>query len=95
MKPWYVYMIRCSDASLYTGVTTNIDRRFKEHQESKKGSKYARAKIPLRVVYIEICASRSEAQIREAQLKKFTKEQKEALVKAQVKTTPQKRRKTA
>jgi putative endonuclease len=81
MKPWYVYMIRCSDASLYTGVTTNIERRFKEHQESKKGSKYARAKIPLRVVYDETHNSRSEAQIREAQIKKMTKVEKEALLK--------------
>lgn len=79
---WFVYMIRCSDNSLYTGVTTNIERRFKEHQESKKGSKYARAKIPLRVVYQETHPNRSEAQIREAQLKKYTKTEKEKLVKS-------------
>jgi putative endonuclease len=77
---WYVYMIRCSDGSLYTGVTTNIERRFKEHQESPKGSKYARAKIPLRVVYEETCASRSEAQVREHQIKKLSKKEKETLV---------------
>lgn len=82
MSPWYVYMIRCSDASLYAGVTTNVERRFKEHQESKKGSKYARAKIPLRVVYTENCENRSEAQKREAVLKKMKKEEKEALVKS-------------
>lgn len=82
MSDWYVYMIRCSDASLYAGVTTDVERRFKEHKESKKGSKYARAKIPLNVVYIERHANRSEAQIREAQLKKLKKEEKEALVKA-------------
>lgn len=95
MKPWYVYMIRCSDASLYTGVTTDIARRFKEHQESKKGSKYARAKIPLRVVYQETHKSRSEAQIREAQLKKLDKKEKELLVKNQTKVTPKKTRKKA
>lgn len=82
-QKWYTYMIRCSDNSLYTGVTTNIERRFKEHQESKKGSKYARAKIPLRVVYQETHPNRSEAQIREAQLKKLTKAEKEKLVKSQ------------
>lgn len=80
MKEWYVYMIRCSDASLYTGVTTNVERRFKEHQESKKGSKYARAKIPLRVVHIETYATRSEAQVREHQIKKLTKKEKECLI---------------
>jgi putative endonuclease len=82
---WYVYMIRCSDASLYTGVTTDITRRFKEHQESKKGSKYTRAKIPLKVVYEEKHGSRSEAQIREAQLKKLEKKEKEVLVTSQIK----------
>lgn len=77
---WCVYMIRCSDASLYTGVTTDIDRRFSEHKEGKVGAKYTRAKIALHVAYVEPCASRSEAQIREAQIKKLSKEEKEALV---------------
>ncbi len=79
-RTWFVYMIRCSDGSLYTGVTTDVARRFKEHQESKKGSKYARAKIPLRVVYEEIHNSRSEAQIREAAIKRLSKPEKEALM---------------
>ena len=78
---WYAYMIRCSDGSLYAGVTTDVERRFKEHKESKKGSKYARAKIPLRVVYVEPCSTRSNAQKREAVLKKMKKEEKELLVK--------------
>ncbi len=85
---WFVYMIRCSDASLYAGVTTDVERRFKEHKEGKKGSKYARAKIPLRVVYVEACASRSEAQIKEAKFKKMKKEEKETLVKAYTKSQP-------
>jgi len=92
---WYVYMIRCSDASLYTGVTTDIERRFKEHKESKKGSKYARAKIPLRVVYEETCASRSLAQKRECVIKKFEKKEKELLVKSQIKVVPKKTRRKA
>ncbi len=92
---WYVYMIRCSDASLYTGVTTDIERRFTEHKESKKGSKYARAKIPLRVVYEEVCASRSEAQKRECAIKKFDKKEKELLVASQKKVVPKKTKKSA
>ncbi len=92
---WFVYMIRCSDASLYTGVTTDIARRFKEHKESKKGSKYARAKIPLRVVYEETYANRSMAQKRESEIKKFEKKEKELLVKSQKKVIPKKTKKKA
>lgn len=80
VSTWCVYMIRCSDASLYTGVTTNIDRRFAEHKEGKLGAKYTRAKIALHVAYMEPCASRSEAQVREAQIKKLSKEEKETLI---------------
>jgi putative endonuclease len=82
-KNWCVYMIRCSDASLYTGVTTDINRRFREHKEKKVGAKYTKAKIALHVDYMEPCASRSEAQTREAQIKKLKKEEKELLVKSQ------------
>lgn len=81
MTPWFVYMIRCSDASLYSGVTTDIERRFNEHKEGKVGAKYTRARIVLHIAYVETCTSRSEAQIREAQLKKLSKAEKEALVK--------------
>jgi len=79
-------MIRCSDASLYTGVTTDVERRFKEHTEKGKiGAKYTRARIAIRVVYVESCASRSEAQVRESQIKKISKLEKEKLVKIQAK----------
>lgn len=77
---WFVYMLRCSDGSLYTGVTTDIERRFLEHKEGKTGAKYTRSRFPISVVYRETCASRSEAQVREAVLKKFSKKEKEALV---------------
>lgn len=82
MQPWYVYIIRCSDASLYTGVTTDVERRFAEHKEGgRKGSKYARAKIPIKVVHVEICTSRSEAQKREYVIKQMTRAAKEELIK--------------
>ncbi len=83
-------MLRCSDASLYTGVTTDIERRFREHKEGKVGAKYTKAKIALHVAYVEPCASRSEAQVREAQLKKLSKSEKELLVKSQVVTKARK-----
>lgn len=82
-------MIRCSDASLYTGVTTDVERRFAEHQKGRKGSKYVQAKIPLCVVYSEKCKNRSEAQMKEAQMKKLKKEEKEALLKIH---TPRKKK---
>ena len=81
---WYVYIIKCSDATLYTGVTTDIERRFREHKEGKTGAKYTRGRFPLEVVYTETCASRSEAQKREAVIKKLTKKEKELLAKSQV-----------
>jgi len=87
-QDWFVYMIRCSDASLYTGVTTDVTRRFNEHKEGKTGAKYTRARIVLHVAYTEACASRSEAQVREAQLKKLPKKDKEILVKTQKNAIP-------
>lgn len=81
---WYVYILKCSDATLYTGVTTDIERRFREHKEGKTGAKYTRGRFPLEVVYTETCASRSEAQKREAVIKKLTKKEKELLAKSQV-----------
>lgn len=81
---WYVYILKCSDSTLYTGVTTDIERRFREHKEGKTGAKYTRGRFPLEVVYTETCASRSEAQKREAVIKKLTKKEKELLAKSQV-----------
>lgn len=76
---WYVYMLRCRDKTLYTGVTTDIARRLKEHEEGRSGAKYTRARRPLCLVYIEHCASRSEAQKRESEIKKLRKIVKEKL----------------
>ncbi len=74
-------MLRCQDGSLYTGVTTDVDRRFKEHKEGKVGAKYTKSRVAVSVVHIEPCKTRSEAQIREFQIKKLKREEKEALVK--------------
>lgn len=79
-------MIRCTDGSLYTGVTTDVERRFREHKEGKLGARYTRARQPVAVVCIEQYSSRSDAQVREAQLKKYTKLQKEQTVKEYRKT---------
>jgi putative endonuclease len=90
---WYVYMLRCSDGSLYTGVTTDLTRRLTEHKEGRVGARYTRAKIPLHIAYHETADSRSEAQSREYVLKKMKKEEKEVLAKPKKRSTLTKKRK--
>jgi len=77
---WFVYLLRCSDRSLYCGVTTDITRRELEHNQSNKGAKYTRVRRPVVMVYHQALSNRSEACKAEARLKKLTKAQKEALV---------------
>ncbi|MBQ0807784.1 MAG: GIY-YIG nuclease family protein [Porticoccus sp.] len=97
--PWYVYMIKASDGSLYTGITTDVDRRFQEHLSSngggklgatkgatkgaKKGAKYFQGRKPEKVVYTEQGHDRSSASKREAEIKRLRREQKLALVAGQ------------
>jgi putative endonuclease len=69
---WYVYMLRCNDESLYTGITTDPARRLKEHNSSPKGARYTRARRPVQLVYQEEAASHSAAAKREYQLKKMS-----------------------
>lgn len=78
---WFVYMLRCSDGSLYTGVTTDVERRLREHKEGKTGAKYTRGRIPLHIEYRETHKNRSDAQVREAAIKKLGKREKETLAK--------------
>lgn len=81
MGNWYVYIVRCRDNSLYTGITTNIERRVDEHNHhNKQAANYTRARRPVKLVYSESCASRSEALIREAGVRQLSKADKEALV---------------
>ena len=77
---WFVYMLRCKNDSLYTGVTTDVERRFKEHTSLKTGAKYTKANTPRSIVFIEPCDSRSTAQKRESEIKRLTKIEKEVLV---------------
>ena len=78
-KPNYTYVLRCSDGSLYTGWTNDIDRRVMVHN-SGKGGKYTRARLPVTLVHLETFGTKEEAMRREAEIKKLTKEQKERLV---------------
>ena len=76
---WFLYLIRCKDGSLYTGVTTNVERRLAEHQAGK-GAKYLRGKAPLTLVFQQKAGSRSAALIAEAAIKKLSKAGKERII---------------
>ena len=76
---WYVYIILCSDNSLYTGCTTDIERRFRQHVTGN-GAKYFRGRQPLQVVYLEDGHSRSSAATRETLIKNMKRSEKEMLV---------------
>lgn len=78
---WYTYILRCADSSLYTGVTTDVNRRLQEHnQDNKKGARYTKVRRPVTLVYQEICTDRSSACKREAAIKKLTRQQKLQLI---------------
>lgn len=76
---WYVYIVRCADKSLYTGITTDIQRRVTEHN-GEGGARYTRARVPVTLVYQEDAESRSTASKREIVIKKMNKQKKEALL---------------
>ncbi|MDD2462756.1 MAG: GIY-YIG nuclease family protein [Desulfobulbus sp.] len=76
---WKVYMILCSDNSLYTGITTNIERRFRQHNE-RRGAKYFRGRKPLALVYLESGHNRSTAAKREAAIKALLRVDKSQLL---------------
>ncbi|MGB0450178.1 MAG: GIY-YIG nuclease family protein [Porticoccaceae bacterium] len=80
MSQWYVYIIRATDQSLYTGITTDVERRFAEHQSGRAGAKYFRGRSPEQLVLVESGHDRSSASIREAQIKKLSREQKLQLI---------------
>jgi putative endonuclease len=78
---YYLYIIECEGGSLYTGITTDIDRRFSEHI-SGKGAGYTRGRKPKRIVYAEECGERGEALRRECEIKKLKRPEKIKLVKS-------------
>jgi len=78
---WYLYLIRCANGHLYTGITTDVARRFNEHQSSSpKAAKYLRGKGPLTLMYQEQVGTRSDALKREIAVKKLSRSQKLALI---------------
>jgi len=77
--PYYVYILRCSDNTLYTGITNDIEKRLNQHNHTSTGAKYTRTRRPVELVYSEQCESKSIALKRELEIKKLSKSQKEKL----------------
>ena len=79
-KEWWIYIVACSDESLYTGITTDRERRIAEHNNSKKGAKYTRNRRPVDLVYSEMHPDRSTASKREYEIKKLSRAEKLKLI---------------
>ena len=77
--PWYVYILRCGDGTLYTGITDDIPRRLAAHRAGK-GAKYTRGRGPLELVYQERVPDKSAALRREAAIKRLRRGEKERLI---------------
>ena len=78
-KHWYLYILRCGDGTLYTGVAVDVEKRFAMHCAGK-GAKYTRGRGPLRIVYRESCGTHANALRRELEVKAMRREEKEKLI---------------
>jgi len=80
MPLWMTYMLRCADGSLYTGITTDLERRLQEHNQNHKGAAYTRSRRPVRLVYQESFTTREAAARREYAIRTLPKSEKEHLI---------------
>ncbi len=78
---YYLYILKCADKTLYTGITVDLVRRLKEHNESKKGAKYTRARRPVKIAYSKRFLNRSAAAKAESRIKKISRRDKLKLIK--------------
>jgi putative endonuclease len=76
----YVYILECADRTLYTGRTTNVEKRIREHNSSRAGARYTRGRRPVRLIYVEVCSSLSAALGREAEIKRLSRVRKLRLI---------------
>lgn len=81
MKKWYLYIIETKKGKFYTGIATDVERRFLEHISGINGAKFFRSDPPNRLVYVEDCINRSDASIKESATKKLKRKEKEDLIK--------------
>ena len=77
---WYVYILQCADHTFYTGVTDNLAARLFAHNYLPEGAKYTKTRRPVRLLYSEKCTNRSDAQMREYEIKKLSRTEKVALL---------------
>lgn len=80
MAGWSVYVIRCADNSLYTGISTDVERRLRQHSDGQGGARYLRGRAPLELVFTQSVGDRSCASRVEHRLKRLSKEDKERLL---------------
>jgi len=80
MNKWHVYVAKCSDNSLYCGITTDVDRRIYEHNFSKKAAKYTRSRRPVKLIFKSASMSRSSAASVEAKFKKLRTDKKKKII---------------
>ena len=78
---YFIYILQCSDKTFYTGITTNIDRRLKEHNNSRLGAKYTKVRRPVKLVYSKEFENRSLASIEESKIKSLSRQEKLDLIK--------------
>jgi len=78
---WHIYMVRCSDGTLYTGITNDLEKRIEAHNSGKEGARYTRSRRPVKLVYSEQVESKSAAAKLEYQLKKLPRLKKIRLIK--------------
>ena len=76
ISKWKVYMLRCADNTIYTGIATDLTRRLDEHNNSSKGAKYTKVRRPVELVYYENCADRVDASKREYEIKQLARKDK-------------------
>jgi putative endonuclease len=80
MEEWSIYILRCGDQSLYTGISIDVQRRIVEHTSGKKGAKYLKGKTPLSIVFSLVIGDKGKALKVEHRIKKLTKKDKEYLI---------------
>ncbi len=78
-EPWFLYILECADQTLYTGITNNLERRFKAHMNGK-ASRFTRTRRPVQLRYQESCKSRTQALVREFAVKSLPREKKLLLI---------------
>jgi len=77
---YFVYILQCADNSLYTGCTNNLEKRIRQHNESKSGAHYTKIRRPIKLIYSENFKTLAEARKREAEIKKFSRRKKLKLI---------------